>query len=62
MRYLEDKIWGFWPADEKSLYIWKELNKLIQEYGLELDIIYDDPTFSYQEKYSKIYPREATIN
>jgi len=27
------------------LDIWEDLNKLIEKYGLRLDIVYDDPHF-----------------
>ena len=62
MRYPEDNIWGLWPADEKAPLIWENINKLITQYEFELDIIYDDPTFNYEEKYSTIYFWNATIN
>ena len=56
MRHPDDKIWfPQWGPDELSPEIWSDLNKLIDDYGLELDIIYDDSNFSYEEKYSKIY-------
>jgi hypothetical protein len=55
MRRPDDKIWGYWLPDNSSTLIWENLNTLIQKYGLKLDIIYDDPQFSYADKYSKIY-------
>jgi len=55
MRQADDKIWGLWPADDLSPIIGERIAKLINEYGLKLDIIYDDPQFNYKEKYSKIY-------
>ena len=56
MRHPDDKIWfPQWGPDELSPQIWSDLNKLIDDYGLELDIIYDDSNFSYKEKYSEIY-------
>ena len=61
MRNLEDKIWGLWPADSKSPLIWENVNKLIDRYGLALDIIYDDAGFNYSEKYSKVYYWNATL-
>jgi hypothetical protein len=42
MRRQDDNIWGLWPADEKAPLIWENANKLIQSYGLQLDIVYDD--------------------
>jgi hypothetical protein len=62
MRNIEDNIWGLWPADGKAPLIWENMNKLIQKYGLELDIVYDDARFSIGEKYSKVYLWNATID
>lgn len=56
MRRPDDKIWfPEWGPDNKSTLIWENMNKLISTYGLELDIIYDDPRFSFEKKYSNIY-------
>jgi hypothetical protein len=55
MRSMDDKIWGFWGADEKSPIIWNRTQMLLQKYGFRLDIIYDDPMFPIQGNYSKIY-------
>jgi hypothetical protein len=62
MRNLDDKIWGFWPTDGLAPKIWDNINKLIKKFGLKLDIIYDDPQFSLEEKYSEIYFWNSTIN
>jgi hypothetical protein len=51
MRHPEDKIWGLWEADENSKQIWTLRGDLIQEYGLNLDIVYDDSAFSVEGKY-----------
>jgi hypothetical protein len=55
MRSLGDKIWGFWGPDDKSPLIWNNTQALLNEYGLRLDIIYDDPAFPIQGNYSKVY-------
>ncbi len=60
--FVEDRIWGFWPEDEKILTIGQNMKKLLSMYGLKLDIIYDDPQFNYAEKYSKIYLWNSTIS
>ncbi|MEM2098339.1 MAG: hypothetical protein QXU99_01135 [Candidatus Bathyarchaeia archaeon] len=62
MRHPEDNIWGLWPADEKALLIWENMNKLIQKYGLELDIVYEDTKFNIIEKYQKVYLWNTTID
>ena len=61
MRSATDNIWGLWPADEKAPLIWENLNKLVQKYGLKLDIVYDDERFKIGEKYSEVYFWNATI-
>ncbi|MBN1784781.1 MAG: hypothetical protein JW815_03495, partial [Candidatus Bathyarchaeota archaeon] len=52
----DDNIWfPEWGPDNKSTLIWENMNTLIAKYGLKLDIIYDDPRFSFEEEYSNIY-------
>lgn len=62
MRSLDDKIWGIWDADEKAPVIWANVNKLETKYGLNFDIIYDDPQYNPEEKYHQTYQWNATIN
>lgn len=59
---VEDRIWGFWPEDEKTPIIGENMKKLLEKYGLQLDIIYDDPKFNYREKYPAIYFWNSTIS
>jgi hypothetical protein len=61
MRKPEDKIWGLWPPDDQSSQIWSNMKKLIEKYGLKLDIIYDDSEFNFEGKYIKIYFWNSTI-
>src|SRR4030042_4890598 len=58
---IEDNIWGFWPEDAQVQLIGENMHKLLSKYGLALDIIYDDPQFNYEEKYSQIYFWNSTI-
>jgi hypothetical protein len=55
MRDLNDKIWGLWGPDEKSSQIWEISRTLLGQYGLSLDIIYEDSQFPVEGKYSKIF-------
>lgn len=55
MRTQQDLIWGLWKPDSYSAQIWLVTHKLIAEYGLNLDIIYQDPRFPVQGKYPQIY-------
>jgi hypothetical protein len=61
MRNPEDRIWGFWGPDEKSPQIWEVSRNLISQYGLHLDIVYDDPSFPVTGKYPRIYYWNQTI-
>ncbi len=54
MRRLNDTIWGLWDADEKSEQIWNLKTSLIEEYGLNLDIVYEDSKFPIEGKYSNV--------
>jgi hypothetical protein len=55
MRTPTDTIWGLWNSDTLSPLIWTNMSQLLNTYGLRLDIIYNDITFNFEEKYSKIY-------
>jgi hypothetical protein len=61
MRNPDDKIWGMWGPDEKSAKIWEISRKLLSDYGLRLDIIYDDPAFPLADKYPKVYYWNETV-
>jgi hypothetical protein len=60
MRTVDDKIWGLWPADTLSPVIWENMNRLIEKYGTQLDIVYDDPMFSY-DNYREVFFYSSTI-
>jgi len=59
--FIEDRIWGYWPEDQTTLIVGKNMRILLNLYGLKLDIIYDDPQFSYQEMYEQIYYWNSTL-
>lgn len=59
--FIEDRIWGFWPEDQTTLTLGGNMGKLLSMYGLKLDIIYDDPQFSYREMYQQIFYWNSTI-
>ena len=61
MRQPDDSIWGLWPADNISSTIWDKMNKLTEKYGLQLDIVYDDPQFSLNG-YSEVYYWNSNID
>jgi hypothetical protein len=53
----KDTIWGIWSADDSSNKIWNDANNLINKYGLNLDIVYDDPEYmnSVRNRYDKLF-------
>ena len=55
MRHPEDKIWGFWGADEKSPVIWDRVQLLLGRYGYSLDIAYEDSTYPVPVGYKVVY-------
>jgi hypothetical protein len=61
MRRPNDRIWGYWGPDEKSTQIWNITTKLLLQYRLGLDIVYDDPAFPVTGKYSHIYYWNSTL-
>lgn len=61
MRDPNDTIWGLWGPDEKSPQIWNITQTLLARYGSNIDIVYDDPRFSLEGKYTKIYFWNSTI-
>ncbi len=62
MRYKDDTIWGYWPSDEKAPQVWNISRVLLGQYGLGLDIVYDDPQFPLAGKYSQVYFWNQTIH
>jgi hypothetical protein len=55
MRTVQDTIWGIWPADDTTQELWRQLQSKIDQYGLKLDIVFDDPNHPVTEKYPNIY-------
>jgi hypothetical protein len=55
MRRVDDKIWGFWSPDSLSQPIWNTSQRLLDQYGLGLDIVYDDPAYPLRSNYSQVY-------
>jgi hypothetical protein len=54
LRRAEDGIW-FWGPDENSSQIWEISRKLISQYELRLDMVYEDAAFPVAGKYSRVY-------
>ena len=60
MRHVDDRIW-LWGSDEHSQMIWDISQKLVDRYGINLDIVYDDPQFPVTGKYPNIYYWNQTL-
>ena len=61
MRSQSDLIWGLWKPDNTSAQIWSISQKLLSEYGLNLDIVYQDPQYPMQGRYQQIYYWNQTV-
>jgi hypothetical protein len=63
-RRADDTIWGLWGADELSGKVWSDVNKLIAQYGSQLDVVYDDPEFmgAMRSRYDRLFFWNETIS
>ena len=55
MRNPNDTIWGLWNANSTSQQIWTQLQSKLAQFGSRLDIVYDDPAYPVDGKYSQFY-------
>ncbi len=62
MRRQNDLIWGYWGPDEKSPQIWGVTQKLLTQYGVRLDIVYEDSNFPLVGKYQHVYFWNQTLD
>ena len=51
MRHPDDKIW-YWGPDQETPQIWEYTRKLLLQYGLKLDIAYEDTEFPITNQYA----------
>jgi hypothetical protein len=62
LRWPNDTIWGFWPADEKSPQVWSAVNTLLDKYGVNLDIVFEDGTYPVDSgHYQNVYFWNQTL-
>jgi hypothetical protein len=56
-RNSEDKIWGLWDSDNLSQKVWDDVNKLVDQYGSSLDIVYEDVEVmtDVQDRYEHVF-------
>ena len=62
-RGANDRIWGFWEADNLTDKIWNDVTALLnqEEYKIKMDIIYEDSLQPVLPKYSKLIFWNGTI-
>jgi hypothetical protein len=61
LRSSVDKVWGLWEADNASVQIWNDANRLSQQYGSHLDIVYEDSLPSNGSVYNRLVFWDGTI-
>lgn len=54
-RWAEDKIWGIFKADDGTNRIWDLMQQTLEEKGLDVDVIFDDPKFPLSASYQKVH-------
>jgi len=60
LRHSQDAIWGFWTADEQASTVWNSVELLLNRYGYDLDIVYEDADFEISNSYKAIYCWNST--
>ncbi len=55
MRWKEDKIWGIFRTDEITAQLWELKENILQNYSLNLDILYEDAQFPLATQYQQIF-------
>ena len=48
-------------SDEQTTPLWSLYQDLLSQYSLKLDIVYEDPTISFNNKYQEIYYWNTTL-
>ncbi len=62
MRIQQEPIWGLWAPNATSAQIWGITQKLLEQYGTGLDIVYEDAQFPVEGKgYQQVYYWNQTL-
>jgi hypothetical protein len=61
IRQNQDNIWGLWNPDDKAQQIWNASEKLLGQFGPNLDMIFSDSKVSTQDQYKEIYYWNSTL-
>jgi len=54
-RWMEDKVWGIFKADNQTRQIWELMQATQQKHGLKTDIVYADSKFTLPTQYLNVY-------
>ncbi len=57
-----DNIWGLWPSDGLSAKVWNDAQTLLQQYGANLDIVYEDSLQLSQVTYHQVIYYNSSLN
>lgn len=58
---ITDSIWGLFPEDAKASIILNSTNTLVNRYGWNLDIVYDDARYNVTSRYLQVYYWNSTL-
>ncbi len=61
LRRADDRIWGYWGPDQKTVQVWTASQNLLLQYGVHLDIVFDDPAYPVEGKYPTVYYWNQTL-
>jgi hypothetical protein len=56
-----DSMWGLWGPDDLSSRIWDDSNRLVNQYGSALDIVYEDTLQNHAFNYSRLIFWNGTL-
>jgi hypothetical protein len=54
-RWMEDKVWGIFKADDQTKQIWNRIQTSLNMHGLEINNIYFDSNFPLPIQYQNVY-------
>jgi len=54
-RWMEDKVWGIFKADNQTGQMWDLMQSTLQREGLKTDMIYADSEFALPSQYQEVY-------
>ncbi len=55
LRNIQDTVWGLWTPTEEAQQAFSRLKGALVKHDLRLDIVFEDPAFPLDEKYTSVY-------